>query len=49
MSNVDLNAQAKAGWGKFRKWIASNPLTGFWTGIAGGALIVAPIVHAFWK
>jgi hypothetical protein len=39
MPNInDLNAQAKAEWGKFRKWIAANPLTGFWCGVAAGVL-----------
>lgn len=35
---ADLNAQAKAEWGKFRQWIAANPLTGFWCGVAVGFL-----------
>ena len=25
-------------WGIFRRWIARNPLTGFWSGVGGGVL-----------
>jgi len=48
MSNTDLSAQAKAGWGKFRKFIAANPLTGFWSGVVIGAFaagVVKIVAH----
>lgn len=35
MSNIEQSASAK--WGAFRKFIAANPLTGFWIGVALGA------------
>jgi hypothetical protein len=38
MSNTDLNAQAKAQWGKFRLFIAAHPLTGFWCGVGAGVI-----------
>lgn len=44
---TDWNAQkaaaeqaAAAKWGMFRKFIASNPLTGFWIGTGFGAAII---------
>jgi hypothetical protein len=49
---TDWNAQkvaaeqaAAAKWGLFRKFIAANPLTGFWIGVGGGAGIVGSIAH----
>lgn len=34
-------AAAAAKWGMWRKFIAANPLTGFWSGTGLGAAIVA--------
>lgn len=46
MTNTDLQDQASAKWGSFRKFIAKNPLSGFWIGVAFGAVVVAGILRA---
>lgn len=41
MNGTELRAKFDAEWGMFRRFIASNPLTGFWVGVALGAGVVA--------
>ncbi len=43
MNGTELKAKFDSEWGTFRKFIAANPLTGFWIGVGvglvGGAII----------
>ncbi len=45
MTNTDLQDQAAVKWSGFRKFIAKNPLSGFWIGVAFGAIVVAGILR----
>lgn len=38
MTPAELKAKFESDWGAFRRFIASNPLTGFWLGVAGGVI-----------
>lgn len=38
---ANLNAEANKSWGLWRQFIAKNPLTGWYSGIALGAVIVS--------
>ncbi len=38
MNGAELKAKFETEWGAFRKWIAANPLSGFWTGVAAGVV-----------
>lgn len=38
MTGADLKIKFDEQWGEFRKFIAANPLTGFWAGVVSGAL-----------
>lgn len=40
MDSTTLKLKFDAEWGAFRRFIAANPLTGFWTGVAAGAAAV---------
>lgn len=45
MNGADIKHLFDNKWGWFRKFIAANPLTGFWIGVASGS----GIVGAAWK
>lgn len=38
MNGEELKAKFNSEWGVFRKWIAANPLSGFWVGVAAGVI-----------
>lgn len=38
MDSSELKAKFDTQWGAFRRFIAANPLTGFWCGVAAGVL-----------
>lgn len=38
MNGTELKAKFETEWGTFRKWIAANPLTGFWVGVVVGVV-----------
>lgn len=38
MNGAELKEQFDTRWGAFRKFIAANPLTGFWCGVAAGVI-----------
>lgn len=40
-TGAELKQKFDNNWGSWRRFIAANPLTGFWTGVGVGALIVA--------
>ena len=46
MTPEQIEQQAKAKWGWWRKFIAKNPLTGFWVGVGLGATVIGGIVKA---
>ena len=39
--NSPIRLQFDAKWGAFRRFIAANPLTGFWCGVIFGAFVAA--------
>lgn len=43
MNGTQLRAKFDTEWGMFRKFIASNPLTGFWIGMVAGGMIVGVV------
>lgn len=46
MDGTQLKAKFDQEWGAFRKFIAANPLTGFWLGVAAGAVIAVTVTSA---
>jgi len=38
MTGAKLKEDFDLRWGRFRRFIAANPLTGFWIGVAAGAV-----------
>lgn len=47
MNGSELRAKFDQEWGLFRRFISSNPLTGFWIGVGFGSGIVAAITKLF--
>ncbi len=45
MNGTELRAKFDQEWGVFRRFIAANPLTGFWI----GAMVGAGIIASDWK
>lgn len=39
MDSTQLKTLFDTKWGAFRKFIAANPLTGFWSGVIGGFIL----------
>lgn len=46
MNGHELRIKFDEEWGIFRKYIAANPLTGFWLGVVAGATL-GGVVSAF--
>jgi len=37
---TEIVNEAGENWGTFRKWLSRNPLTGFWSGVGGTAVVM---------
>jgi hypothetical protein len=44
---TEIVNEADKNWGAFRKWLAANPLTGFWSGVAGTVVIMSALWGMF--
>lgn len=47
MNGTQLRAKFDTEWGMFRRFIAANPLTGFWIGVGLGAGVALSLVKLF--
>lgn len=45
LTSQQVKEKIDSEWGTFRRWIARNPLTGFWTGNATGAIALVVLLH----